>query len=104
MDLLVLTFEQNSAKTAPLILECTIKWLALTNNVLVHSRAAGIMYTPHGSALILQRYVQWAHTTPTMLLLLGVMANSQDGLLVKALIFDEVRRLFLLRACMHIVN
>lgn len=75
LELLLIVFERHSPRSDLALLPAFIKGVACTSYVLASQGVSVIIYAANGRPHIAQRYVQWMHTTPTMLMLLAMGAG-----------------------------
>uniref|UniRef100_A0A7S3VS63 histidine kinase n=1 Tax=Dunaliella tertiolecta TaxID=3047 RepID=A0A7S3VS63_DUNTE len=68
-------FEDSVAKRQLALLSCTIKAAACYSDLLLATGQLPIIFDAHGALLIPQRYVQWAVTTPLMVLVLSKLSD-----------------------------
>jgi bacteriorhodopsin len=76
IDLLNAAFQARSQRLSFVLLPCFVKATATTTNLLARAGAASVALGPGGRLVMLQRYVCWMHTTPSLLLLVKLMAST----------------------------
>ena len=76
VDLMGIVFERQTAKLDFLLLPAFIKCMASSTNILVRFMQPVVLLTTGGRVLMLQRYICWLHTTPSILILIKFMATS----------------------------
>lgn len=76
VDLLNCLFERKSTKLDYVILPAYIKGVATTTNLLLRCGYGTLALSSAGRVLVVQRYICWMHTTPTILLVMKLVSKS----------------------------
>ncbi|KAJ9524485.1 hypothetical protein QJQ45_019551 [Haematococcus lacustris] len=76
MDVLNILFERQTTKLDYVLLPAFVKGMATTSNLVVRFGAPSVAFTTLGRPFMVQRYVCWAHTTPTLLMLVRLISSS----------------------------
>ncbi|GIL60978.1 hypothetical protein Vafri_15766 [Volvox africanus] len=91
IDLLNIVFERQTIKVDCVLLPAFIKGMASTTNLLVRFFVPVMALTDAGRPVVVQRYICWMHTTPSILLLLKMISTTitaREALM--AILADEV--------------
>jgi hypothetical protein len=75
LNLLMLSFERETAKMPLALLACYINLLAATNDFLSWQGYAPVWRTPWGHSFLALRTIMWAHTTPAMIYMLSTLSD-----------------------------
>ena len=89
-DLLTIVFDSHSKKTTLILLDLFIKLMAASNNLMLWTNNGNVVLRANGTAVVIQRYIQWGHTTPTMLIMLGYLSDSSCFQLLPTLVWNEL--------------
>ncbi|GLC39538.1 Hexokinase-3 [Pleodorina starrii] len=76
IDLLNIVFERQTIKLDCVLLPAFIKGMASTTNVLVRFFVPVMALTDGGRPVVVQRYICWMHTTPSILMLLKMISTT----------------------------
>ncbi|KXZ46245.1 hypothetical protein GPECTOR_45g115 [Gonium pectorale] len=91
IDLLNILFERQTIKLDCVLLPTFIKGMASTTNVLVRFYTPVVGLTNLGRPVVIQRYICWMHTTPSILMLLKMISTSiTPREAAVAILFDEI--------------
>lgn len=91
MDVLNIFFEAKTTRLNYVLLPCFIKGTATTTNFLVRTSSAVMMMASDGRMLMLQRYICWAHTTPSVLMLVKMISKTITVKeLLTIILYDEL--------------
>ncbi|KAG2431901.1 hypothetical protein HXX76_009392 [Chlamydomonas incerta] len=91
IDILNIVFERQTIKLDCVLLPAFIKGMASTTNILVRFFTPVIALTNLGRPVVVQRYICWMHTTPSILMLLKMISTTitpRETMI--AIFFDEV--------------
>ncbi|GFH30188.1 uncharacterized protein HaLaN_28988, partial [Haematococcus lacustris] len=90
MDVLNILFERQTTKLDYVLLPAFVKGMATTSNMVVRFGTPTVAFTTLGRPFMVQRYVCWAHTTPTLLMLVRLISSSiSDTQFFTAVAWDE---------------
>lgn len=91
IDVLSCFFERKTAKLDYVLLPAFIKGTATTTNLLIRNGLANLSVSPTGRIIMLQRYICWMHTTPSILLLVQLIStNLTMRKTLHAIFWDEM--------------
>lgn len=75
LELLLIVFERHSPRSDLALLPAFIKGISSASYLLMSQGLSIVVYASNGRPQSMQRYIQWMHTTPTMLILLAMGAG-----------------------------
>ncbi|KAG2487725.1 hypothetical protein HYH03_013724 [Edaphochlamys debaryana] len=91
IDVLNIVFERQTIKFDCVLIPAFIKGMASTTNILVRFFVPVMAFTDMGRPVVVQRYICWMHTTPSILMLLKMISSTitpKEAL--TAIMFDEI--------------